>query len=69
MVTTTRWNIGSIGKTMTVGIGEKLQIGSFDGVIESVDDDIVYLRQNGGRLWALSLGDKLSDAVALPEEF
>ena len=69
MVTTTRWNIGSIGKTMTVGIGEKLQIGSFDGVIESVDNDIVYLRQNGGRLWALSLGDKLSDAVALPEEF
>lgn len=66
---TTRWNIGSIGKTLTVGVGEKLQIGSFDGVIESIDDDIVYLRQNGGRLWALSLGDKLSDAVALPNEF
>jgi len=68
-VTQTRWRVESQGKNLTLGVGDKLKIGSFDGVVESIEDEMAILRQSNGILWAVLLGDKLSDAVAVPSEF
>ncbi len=66
-VAQTRWKIETENKTITCGIGDRLNIGSFDGTIHDIHDDIVILKQNSGALWLVALGDKLSDAVAIPE--
>lgn len=68
-VTQTRWKIESQGRTVTVGIGQRLSVGSFDGVVEAVDGDMAILRQSNGLRWILLLGEKLSDALAVPRDF
>lgn len=66
--TQSRWKIESQGRTVTLGDGGRLTVGSFDGLIESIQDDRVILRQNGGARWIVSLGKNLADAIAIPKD-
>ncbi len=65
-VTQTRWKLITDGKTITRGIGDRLTIGSFDGVIEDIFEDMVVLKQINGSRWILTLGENLSEAAAIP---
>lgn len=68
-VTQTRWKVESEGRTLTLAVGDRLAVGSFDGQVEAIDGDMVILKQKSGFRWIVLLGDKLSDAVAIPPEF
>jgi hypothetical protein len=48
--------------------GERLEIGSFKGVIAEISDADVILESDGER-WLLSIGESLAQAAALPPEF
>ena len=61
------WKIETEGKTLRLKIGDSVTIGSFNGTVDDISDDLVILRQNNGFRWVVSLGDRLSDAVAVPE--
>ena len=63
----TRWNLEDQGKSLTLKIGDQMKIGSFSATILDVEDNLVVLKQNNGRLWAVLLGSRLSEAVAIPE--
>lgn len=62
----TRWNLEAESRTISLKIGDVLKIGSFVANIVDVDDNLVILRQQNGLLWAVPLGNKLSEAVAVP---
>ena len=64
-----RWKLETEGRTFSLKKGERLSVGSFDGVIDDVFDDMVILRQNNGYRWVVNLGDKLGDAAAVPPDF
>ncbi len=49
-------------------VGDRLQAGWFDGVVEAIEGDEVILDEGGGR-WLLTRGDRLADAAALPPEY
>ncbi len=63
---TSSWNFQALDKTVTLKIGEELRVGAFVATISDIDDQLVVLKQNTGRLWVLPLGEKLSDATAVP---
>lgn len=62
----TRWNLEAENRTISLKIGDVLKVGSFVANIVDVDDNLVILRQQNGLLWAVPLGNKLSEAVAVP---
>ena len=64
--TQTRWKIESQGRTVTLGLGGRLTVGSFDGQIESIQGEMVILRHASNGFWIVPLGEKLSNAVAIP---
>jgi len=66
-VTVSRWNLETEGRTISLKAGERMKIGAFDATILDVDADIVVLKQNTGRLWAVLRGHKLSEAIAVPD--
>lgn len=68
-VTQTRWKVESEGRTLTLGVGDRLAVGSFDGLVEAIDGDMVILKQKNGFRWIMLLGDKLANAVAIPRDF
>lgn len=61
-----RWNLEAEGKTITLKIGDELKVGSFIANIADIDENLVILKQQNGLLWAAPLGNKLSEAVAIP---
>ncbi len=61
-----RWNLTTEDRTITLKIGEELKIGSFQGTIADIYDDLVVLKQKSGRMWIVPLSQKLSEAVAVP---
>lgn len=65
-----RWYLATEDKVTVCKKGERLTVGAFDCFVEDVDPDVglVVLRQNNGtgRLWSVTLGSNLSDAVAIP---
>ncbi|MDO5749401.1 MAG: hypothetical protein Q4Q42_07180 [Planctomycetia bacterium] len=62
----TRWNLEAESRTISLKIGDVLKVGSFVANIADIDDNLVILRQQNGLLWAVPLGNKLSEAVAVP---
>jgi hypothetical protein len=48
--------------------GERLEIGSFKGIIAAITDSDVIVESDGER-WLLTVGDNLSQAAALPPEY
>lgn len=63
-----RWKFQTEGRTVQLGIGERLTIGSFQGVIDDIDGDLVVIRQDNGYRWVVLLGEKLSEASAVPPD-
>lgn len=63
-----RWKLETEDRSFSLKKGERLAVGSFEGVIDEIDEDMVVLRQNNGYRWVINLGDKLSDAVAVPPD-
>lgn len=61
-----RWKVETEDRTIICGVGDRLTIGSFDGIVEDIFDDLVILKQSNGYLWIVLLGDALADAVAIP---
>jgi Tfp pilus assembly protein PilO len=51
-----------------LGKGDELEIGNFCGTIAEIEGSDVILESEGER-WLLTLGEKLTDAFALPPEF
>lgn len=62
----TRWNLEAENRTISLKMGDVLKVGSFVANIADIDDNLVILRQQNGLLWAVPLGNKLSEAVAVP---
>ncbi len=62
----TRWNLEAESRTISLKMGDVLKVGSFVANIADIDDNLVILRQQNGLLWAVPLGNKLSEAVAVP---
>ncbi|MGN0930752.1 MAG: hypothetical protein ACI4NP_03450 [Thermoguttaceae bacterium] len=62
----TRWNLEAESRTISLKIGDVLRVGSFVANIADVDDNLVILKQQNGLLWAVPLGNRLSEAVAVP---
>ena len=62
----TRWNLEAENRTVSLQMGDVLKVGSFVANIADIDDNLVILRQQNGLLWAVPLGNKLSEAVAVP---
>ena len=62
-----RWYLGTEDRTITLKVGERMQIGSFDAEIVDILDDFVLLRQKGSaeRLWVVLLGGNLNEASAV----
>lgn len=62
-----RWRVDVEDRTITLKVGERLQIGSFDADVVEILDDIVLLRQNEGdeRIWVVPLGENLNRAAAV----
>ncbi|MDO4587809.1 MAG: hypothetical protein Q4C95_11000 [Planctomycetia bacterium] len=65
-VAVSRWKIQTENRTMNLKIGDSISIGSFDGKIADIFEDMVIIKQNNGSLWVVALGEKLSDATAVP---
>lgn len=65
-LTQTRWKLVTDGKTITRKVGERLTVGSFDGTIEDIFEDMVILKQMNGTRWVLMLGENLNQAAAVP---
>ena len=63
---TSRWNFQALDKTVSLKVGEELRVGAFVATISDIDEQLVVLKQNTGRLWILPLGEKLSSATAVP---
>ena len=61
-----RWNIETEGHTIVLKVGDRLNVGSFSGTVEDIYEDIVILRQSNGFRWVVMLGERLSNAVAVP---
>ena len=61
-----RWRVETEDRTITLKAGDRMQIGSVDADVVEIADDFVILRQDDERLWIVPLGEKLSDAVAVP---
>ncbi len=61
-----RWRVETEDRTLTLKVGDRMQIGSFDADVVEIEADFVLLRQGDDRLWVVPLGEKLSDAVAVP---
>jgi len=62
------FNVQTTGETLKRGTGEELQVGPFSGtIVEIVDSDLVI--ESDGQRWLLTIGDKLSEACALPPEY
>ena len=61
----TRWNLEAENRTISLKMGDVLKVGSFVANIADIDDNLVIIRQQNG-LWAVPLGNKLSEAVAVP---
>lgn len=51
-----------------VGVGDRLEIGSFRARVVEINGADVIIESDGQR-WLLTLGDRLIDAYALPPEF
>ena len=62
-----RWYVGTEDRTITLKVGERMRIGSFDAEVVEILDDFVLLRQNGDdeRLWVALLGGNLNEASAV----
>ena len=52
----------------TVGVGGVLEIGSFRASVIEIEDADVIIESDGQR-WLLTIGDRLTEAFALPPEF
>ncbi|MDD3587393.1 MAG: hypothetical protein PHQ75_09430 [Thermoguttaceae bacterium] len=63
-----RWKFETEGRTVQLGIGQQLSVGSFQGVIDDIKGDLVVIRQDSGYRWVVLLGEKLSEASAVPPE-
>ncbi|MBR4833361.1 MAG: hypothetical protein IKU86_03370 [Thermoguttaceae bacterium] len=61
-----RWRVETEDRVLTLKVGDRMQIGSFDADVVEIDAEFVLLRQDEERLWVVPLGEKLSDAVAVP---
>ncbi|MBP3532179.1 MAG: hypothetical protein J6K25_13560 [Thermoguttaceae bacterium] len=61
-----RWRVETEDRTITLKVGDHMQIGSVDADVVEIDADFVVLRQDDERLWIVLHGEKLSDAVAVP---
>ncbi|HUT95793.1 MAG TPA: hypothetical protein VMY37_40450 [Thermoguttaceae bacterium] len=55
-------------ETLKLREGDSLRIGNFTGTIAEIEGSDVILESEGER-WLLTLGEKLTDAFALPPEF
>ncbi len=55
-------------ETLKLRQGDRFQIGTFRGSIAEIEGSDVILQSDGER-WLLTLGEKLTDAFALPPEF
>jgi len=55
-------------ETLKLRKGDRLRIGNFTGTIAEIEGSDVILESEGER-WLLTLGEKLTDAFALPPEF
>jgi len=62
------FTLRATNKTLKLRQGDLLQIGTFSGTIAEIDGSDVILESEGER-WLLTLGEKLTDAFALPPEF
>ncbi|MDO5580683.1 MAG: hypothetical protein Q4G69_06080 [Planctomycetia bacterium] len=62
-----RWKVETENRTILCNIGDRLAIGSFDGTVEEIFEDLVILKQTSGYHWIVLLGDSLADAVAIPD--
>jgi hypothetical protein len=60
-----RWRVETEDRTITLKVGDRLQIGSVDADVVYIDADFVVLRQDDERLWVVLHGAKLSEAVAV----
>lgn len=55
-------------KLLKLQIGSEFEIGRFNGtIIDILDGDVIF--ESGDERWLLSVGEPLSDAIALPPEF
>ena len=61
-----KWRVETENRTINCRIGGELKVGSFNGTVVDISDELVILKQNSGRIWVVSLGNKLKDAVAAP---
>ncbi len=62
------FSLKTTDERFTVGEGESLQIGTFRAKVVQIDDADVIIESKGQR-WLLTLGDRLTEAFALPPEF
>jgi len=62
------FTLRATGETLKLGKGDRLRIGNFSGTIAEIEGSDVILESEGER-WLLTLGEKLTDAFALPPEF
>ncbi len=61
------FTVHTTGETVKRRTAENLQVGHFSGVVtEIVDSDLIL--ESDGQRWLLTIGDKLSEACALPPE-
>jgi len=62
------FTLRATNKTLKKQEGDLLEIGTFSGTVAEIDGSDVILESDGER-WLLTLGEKLTDAFALPPEF
>lgn len=65
-VKVSRWRLEADNKTLSLKVGDSMRVGAFEAVIADIDENLVVLRQKNGMLWAVPLGYKLNEAVAVP---
>lgn len=62
------FRIRTTGEVLKLRVGQRFEVGDFQGTVVEIDDRDVVIESDGER-WLLTLGEQLSQATALPPEF
>jgi len=62
------FTVRSTDEVQRLAAGERLTVGTFQGIIQAIDDHDVIVESDGER-WLLTVGESLAQALALPPEY